>query len=43
VGYYLGCRFVRHLMKEEAFDYLIGRDVENIWRQFVQWTEKEWV
>lgn len=41
VGYYLGCRFVRHLMKEEAFDYLIGRDLENIWRQFVQWTEKE--
>ena len=40
-GYYLGCRFVRHLMKEEAFDYLIGRDLENIWRQFVQWTEKE--
>ena len=36
VGYYLGCCFVRFILRAEKFDALIGFDIDRVWVCFQQ-------
>ncbi|MBQ8408312.1 MAG: hypothetical protein IJY39_05550 [Clostridia bacterium] len=40
VGYYLGCRFVRHLLKHDSFDNVIGYDLGQICSAFEKWYQQ---
>ncbi|MBE6935410.1 MAG: hypothetical protein E7458_02780 [Ruminococcaceae bacterium] len=41
VGYYLGARFVQHLMKETRLDQLIMRDAARVYQDFLSFAERE--
>lgn len=39
VGYYLGCRFVRYILRKHTFDEIISFDIDYVWELYREFTD----